>query len=181
MASRSYGLKSSTAQPYGSPSKVDDENKGLLADTELEFEALTPRTSQPGWSNRRVTGVAIVLLLLILCGFFANAVLYPSPPPSNAHLHFNGDTLRSNGTHDFKRTVLIVSIDGLRCEYSRDLLPDPKLIERGYRADYLDRGLTPHLLDISKQGIRAKYMTPIFPVCTTSILLKLNSKSFLRR
>lgn len=33
-----------------------------------------------------------------------------------------------------------------------------------HRADYLDRGLTPHLLDISKQGIRAKFMTPVFPV-----------------
>jgi hypothetical protein len=33
-----------------------------------------------------------------------------------------------------------------------------------HRADYLDRGLTPHLLDISKKGLRAKYMKPIFPV-----------------
>ena len=32
------------------------------------------------------------------------------------------------------------------------------------RADYLDRGLTPHLLDISKQGLRAKSMRPVFPV-----------------
>lgn len=34
------------------------------------------------------------------------------------------------------------------------------------RADYLDRGFTPHLLDISKQGLRAKFMRPIFPVRT---------------
>jgi len=33
------------------------------------------------------------------------------------------------------------------------------------RADYLDRGLTPHLLDLSKKGLRAKSMKPIFPVC----------------
>jgi hypothetical protein len=37
-----------------------------------------------------------------------------APPSSIRALHFNGDTLRSNGTHDFKRTVLLVSIDGLR-------------------------------------------------------------------
>ncbi|KAG5219761.1 type phosphodiesterase/nucleotide pyrophosphatase [Salix suchowensis] len=30
-------------------------------------------------------------------------------------------------------------------------------------ADYLDRGLTPHLRNVSKQGIRAKFMRPIFP------------------
>ena len=34
------------------------------------------------------------------------------------------------------------------------------------RADYLDRGFTPHLLDISKQGLRAKFMRPVFPVRT---------------
>lgn len=38
------------------------------------------------------------------------------------------------------------------------------------RADYLDRGFTPHLLDISKQGLRAKYMRPVFPVGTPLIL-----------
>ncbi|PFH53376.1 hypothetical protein AMATHDRAFT_138050 [Amanita thiersii Skay4041] len=63
------------------------------------------------------------------------------------NLRFTGSELRSNGTHDFKRTVLIVSIDGLR-------------------ADYLDRGLTPHLLAISKRGLRAKSMTPVFPTLT---------------
>ena len=36
------------------------------------------------------------------------------------------------------------------------------------RADYLDRGFTPHLLDISKQGLRAKFMRPVFPVCAIS-------------
>jgi hypothetical protein len=35
-----------------------------------------------------------------------------------------------------------------------------------HRADYLDRGLTPHLLDISKKGVRAKFMKPVFPVST---------------
>ena len=35
------------------------------------------------------------------------------------------------------------------------------------RADYLDRGFTPHLLDISKQGLRAKHMRPVFPVGST--------------
>jgi hypothetical protein len=125
MASRSYNLKSSTSKPYGGSSKADEESAGLLAHTEhesLEFEAPTPQTSQPSWPSRRVTGGAVFLLLLILCGAFANTLLYRSPP-SYTHLHFNGDTLRSNGTHDFKRTVLIVSIDGLRW----GLLPCPTL------------------------------------------------------
>jgi len=36
----------------------------------------------------------------------------------------------------------------------------------GLRADYLDRGFTPHLLDISKQGLRAKSLRPVFPTLT---------------
>lgn len=40
------------------------------------------------------------------------------------------------------------------------------------RADYLDRGLTPHLLALSKKGLRAKSMKPIFPV---SLLTPLSS------
>lgn len=33
-----------------------------------------------------------------------------------------------------------------------------------HSADYLERGLTPHLLAISKKGLRAKALQPIFPV-----------------
>ena len=37
------------------------------------------------------------------------------------------------------------------------------------RADYLDRGFTPHLLAIGKQGPRAKFMRPVLPVCTSRV------------
>lgn len=53
----------------------------------------------------------------------------------------------TNGSHWFKPTVLIISLDG-------------------FKPDYLDRGLTPHLLDISHRGIRAEFMRPIFPSLT---------------
>jgi hypothetical protein len=33
-----------------------------------------------------------------------------------------------------------------------------------HRADYLDRGLTPHLLNIGERGLRAEFMKPVFPV-----------------
>ncbi|KAI0247612.1 Phosphodiest-domain-containing protein [Lactifluus subvellereus] len=95
------------------------------------------------------------LLGLVLGVFYW---LSAAPNSINA-LHFNGDTLRSNGTHEFTRTVLLVSIDGLRDALSNS----PR---RLILADYLDRGLTPHLLDISKKGLRAKFMKPIFPTLT---------------
>jgi predicted AlkP superfamily pyrophosphatase or phosphodiesterase len=48
---------------------------------------------------------------------------------------------------DLKPTVLLISIDG-------------------FRADYLDRGVTPNLLRIAKSGVRAEWMQPSFPTKT---------------
>ncbi|KAJ2010924.1 hypothetical protein IWW57_006785, partial [Coemansia sp. S610] len=55
--------------------------------------------------------------------------------------------LISNGTHWFKPTIILVSLDG-------------------FRADYLDRGITPELLHIGRKGLRADYMIPSFPSST---------------
>ncbi|GAA5894436.1 hypothetical protein JCM6882_004821 [Rhodosporidiobolus microsporus] len=54
---------------------------------------------------------------------------------------------RWNGTHWWDPTVILVSLDGVR-------------------ADYLERGLTPHLLNISRKGMRAEYLQPVFPSLT---------------
>ncbi|KAI5899371.1 Phosphodiest-domain-containing protein [Schizophyllum commune H4-8] len=82
----------------------------------------------------------------LITGVFARAWYVELPPPQNSYTIQDTGDLRSNDTHEFRWTVLIVSIDGLS------------------RADYLDRSLTPHLLDIRKQGLRAKSMTPISPL-----------------
>ncbi|KAK4700203.1 hypothetical protein P7C70_g6048, partial [Phenoliferia sp. Uapishka_3] len=58
-----------------------------------------------------------------------------------------GNGARWNGTHWFDRTVLLVSLDGVR-------------------ADYLERGLTPHLVGIAKKGLRAEFLKPVFPSLT---------------
>src|SRR5262245_44934332 len=44
-------------------------------------------------------------------------------------------------------SVLLVSIDG-------------------FRADYLDRGITPHLSQLARDGVRAQWMTPSYPTLT---------------
>ncbi|GAA6029087.1 hypothetical protein JCM8097_001587 [Rhodosporidiobolus ruineniae] len=58
-----------------------------------------------------------------------------------------GGGRRWNGTHWWDPTVILVSLDGVR-------------------ADYLERGLTPHLLNISRKGLRAEYLEPVFPSLT---------------
>lgn len=53
----------------------------------------------------------------------------------------------NNGTHDFEPTVILVSLDG-------------------FRADYLERGISPNLKKIIDNGTRAKFMIPSFPSIT---------------
>ena len=55
--------------------------------------------------------------------------------------------LRSNGTSKFAPTTILVSLDG-------------------FRADFLDRGLTPTLNSFIEEGVSPKYMLPSFPSVT---------------
>ncbi|KAG0005389.1 hypothetical protein BGZ65_011283 [Modicella reniformis] len=53
----------------------------------------------------------------------------------------------SNGTHEFDPTIIVLSLDG-------------------FRADYLERELTPNTLSIGTNGVWAEYMQPSFPTLT---------------
>ncbi|KAL0960766.1 hypothetical protein HGRIS_005788 [Hohenbuehelia grisea] len=136
--------------PKQSSREVEEERKVLLTGTSgdhLDKEEYDDDSAIPEpQSRRRVVLIALGFIFLLLSALFVRA-FFPGKPSRHTNHEFGGHQLRSNGTHDFKRTVLVVSIDGLR-------------------ADYLDRGFTPHLLDISKQGLRAKFMRPIFPTLT---------------
>ena len=106
---------SPSSQEYIPLSSPSEEREGLLSgvDTSSAIEAKELKQSSLGhllsFGLTRISVVVAGLLGLVfglLCWFSAS--------PSPITLHFNGDTLRSNGTHDFKRTVILVSIDGLR-------------------------------------------------------------------
>ena len=68
---------------------------------------------EDGWSSRKITLTALVLIILLITGAFTLMVLCGSP--GRKRQPAASSILRSNGTHEFKPTVLIVSIDGLRC------------------------------------------------------------------
>ncbi|KAJ6452538.1 alkaline-phosphatase-like protein [Mycena vitilis] len=147
-------IPTSSRKPYDD--SRTEERKGLLSGSD-EFEGPSDsdnwkaeaelEDTDRGWSRRKIVGSAVGLIALLITGAFTRSLFVSPSTATHPNLMFHGAGVRSNGTHDFKRTVLIVSIDGLR-------------------ADYLDRGLTPHLLDISKQGLRAKALVPIFPTLT---------------
>ena len=96
---------------------VEEERKGLLSDTG------TTRLSDQGdgpkpHESERWRWLKCIVIGIALVSFGSYAVFLSLSRGSSLDrakaIHFDGETIRSNGTHDFKRTVLIVSIDGLR-------------------------------------------------------------------
>ncbi|KAF5314993.1 hypothetical protein D9619_007129 [Psilocybe cf. subviscida] len=146
------GSHSSIHTAYSAADNDTEERKALLnARDEEAYDSSRVKEDvldapSPAWSRRKIVTTAAVLIGLLLTGTLARTVLFSRPIYNPQRVH-SDEVLLSNGTDLFRRTVLIVSIDGLR-------------------ADYLDRGLTPHLLNLSKKGIRAKSMKPIFPADT---------------
>lgn len=163
-----------SVDPFGTQFKYNlhhpqdvTEEEGLLSG-EVAGSSKHSEDEQPPWSRKRIIGTAAFFITLLISGAFVRRLVWgPVSRPSHSLWFSGGGELRSNGTHDFKRTVLIVSIDGLRYVCNVSVAPYSMLICYG-RADYLDRGLTPNLLNISKNGLRAKSMKSVFPVCGIS-------------
>jgi len=88
-----------------------EERRGLL-DEEQHDKLVLGDNARPSWSTRKVAIAGASFILLLIGGAFARILLMS---PSHPDIHYHGDIVRSNGTHDFRRTVLMVSIDGLRC------------------------------------------------------------------
>jgi hypothetical protein len=104
-----------------------EERKGLLSGVDtLSAGADEPKLSPSCHGNALFSlGLAWIMAFIGTLLFLVLGVFYWLSAPSssiNAY-HFNGDALRSNGTHEFKRTVLLVSIDGLRDALQNGLRP----------------------------------------------------------
>ncbi|TFK52494.1 Phosphodiest-domain-containing protein [Heliocybe sulcata] len=120
---------------------ADQEREGLLSG--VAAERRDADTERSRLSTKKMLALAATALLLLVGVVEVGIMIKSKHQAPDPVLNLT----RSNGTHEFKKTVLVVSIDGLQ-------------------AGYLDRGLTPHLLDISKKGLRAKFMKPVFPTLT---------------
>ena len=90
-----------------------EERKALLPSGSGEPDNSEDIEDKDGWSSRKIILTALVLIILLITGAFTLMRLCGSP--GRKRQHAASSTLRSNGTHEFKPTVLIVSIDGLRC------------------------------------------------------------------
>lgn len=175
--------KAEYSQLKGAPSPRDsndeEERKALISPEERHSDGAkrydeeeTEEIPPPRRSRRCLVFSGVFFSLLLLSIAIPYRRLFPDSDggegEGKTRLSLQTEGLLSNGTHEFKKTALIVSIDGLRCVstlMSRRTGRSGSLMCATPSADYLDRNLTRHLLAISKDGLRAKSMKPIFPVC----------------
>ncbi|KAI9311575.1 alkaline-phosphatase-like protein [Dichotomocladium elegans] len=91
-------------------------------------------------STKKIIMVVSILMLFGLGGLSYALSLWPS---DNRAL----DPVFNNGTHDFRPTVILISLDGT---VNHDL----------------DISVTPHMNSMAERGVRAEWMTPSFPPIT---------------
>ena len=96
-----------------SPLGPSEERKGLLSGVDTPF-VLEAESSKSSLLCDRSTCLPVTLIGILLGLILSVSYWLYIPPHLVDTLHFDGQTLRSNGTQEFKRTVLLVSIDGLR-------------------------------------------------------------------
>ena len=130
------GLKEGSAT--GSSSDRDDSDKMDKAHLLKHADA----RAEKGHSCRHWW----LLYSLMSVGFVLIALLAYKASQSDKHSGLNLSIV-SNGTALFAPTTLMISLDG-------------------FRADYLNRGLTPRLNAFIKEGVSPLYMTPSFPSVT---------------
>lgn len=104
---------SSSAARESVPKDLDaEERKGLLHGTEDDPEdpIVNKADYQPrSWSRRKMSVTAIAIIGLLFTGTLARTMLFAGAGQAS----YDGPIF-SNGTERYKRTVLLVSIDGLR-------------------------------------------------------------------
>ncbi|KAF4161104.1 hypothetical protein CNMCM6069_006067 [Aspergillus lentulus] len=109
-------------------------------DQRLEKQYADVRPRRISWTKLILVFAAVLVLFLI----FLLGAYKASSGFRASHSH---QRLLSNGTALFGPTTILVSLDG-------------------FRADFLDRGLTPTLNALIAEGVSPQYMLPSFPSVT---------------
>ncbi|KAI9301997.1 hypothetical protein BJ944DRAFT_128002 [Cunninghamella echinulata] len=86
-----------------------------------------------------------ILLLISLALLLGKSLTYGIHLPFSTRRYDKIEKSYYNGTHYFGPTVILISLDG-------------------FRNDYLERGVTPNIMNFGLKGVQADYMLPSFPV-----------------
>jgi len=108
-----------------------------------EWATVQQPTERPSCQRFRLACLHIFILLIFMLltfGAYHASTRYRQS-------HSASTSLRSNGTHLFRATTILVSLDG-------------------FRADFLNRDLTPALNAFIASGVSPRYMLPSFPSVT---------------
>ncbi|PKX99302.1 alkaline phosphatase family protein [Aspergillus novofumigatus IBT 16806] len=109
-------------------------------DQRLEKQYADVRPRRISWTKLILVFAAVLVLFLIF-------LLGAYKASSGFRASHSNQRLLSNGTALFGPTTILVSLDG-------------------FRADFLDRGLTPTLKALIAEGVSPQYMLPSFPSVT---------------
>jgi hypothetical protein len=94
-----------------------DERRGLLSSSneDIEHDYKLGGTKSEPLPSKNILITALAFIVLLILGTFSRAMLCAKPDRwAHSKSTKPSELLFSNGTHDFKQTVLVVSIDGLR-------------------------------------------------------------------
>ncbi|KAG0640281.1 alkaline-phosphatase-like protein [Tuber brumale] len=122
-----------------------DSAEGEEVDLLREKEVFDRKPRKPSVSRVLLYTVSLLTFLLLLIS--ASLSLSHGHRPRMAPPGITKDTRLSNGTHDYKPTTLLISLDG-------------------FRADFLDRAMSPGLTAMASSGLSPRWLTPAFPSVT---------------
>ncbi|KAL0081994.1 alkaline-phosphatase-like protein, partial [Phycomyces blakesleeanus] len=132
----------------GTQKNGDEENRPLIPSQDVnsnrstgnpDYQSIPSDERRAGGplSIKRIILAIIVLLLMILMGVFVGGFVARAEQ----------DTVYNNGTHGYNPTVIFISLDGV---VNHDL----------------HLSITPHISQLAKDGVQARWMTPSFPPIT---------------
>ncbi|KAK5174340.1 uncharacterized protein LTR77_001420 [Saxophila tyrrhenica] len=130
------GPRNSSTESIGSSSEGDMQRLG-----EVQSRRKTSRTKR--WTAISLIHVVIIAAFLALLYGAYRA----TQTSTNSHPSTSIAQTLFNGTHTFAPTTIFLSLDG-------------------FRADFLNRGLTPTLNAFMRTGVSPEYMNPSFPSLT---------------
>ena len=114
MADSELSRENKVPRRYDSGENEDGaESYGLLSGEQTSYNEKVDWRDRT-WSRKWMSITASILVVLILGASLSRPYLKPAVLAPHPNSLYGGNEVRSNGTHDFKRTVLLVSIDGLR-------------------------------------------------------------------
>ncbi|CAG8025814.1 unnamed protein product [Penicillium olsonii] len=124
---------------------IGDDNASLLSGSTLDTDekdeyAYEPPSRPSWWKVLFISAIVLVLFLILVLGAYKASNGSRATRPHTP-------SLLSNGTALFAPTTIVVSLDG-------------------FRADFLNRGLTPALNSLVANGVSPQYMNPSFPSVT---------------